>query len=296
MLGLNHTPDVDAHFFKLGGDSLASVEMIVACEARFGRTLDVNQFLNKPTLGNLQAAIEQAVRSPLNRQVENPNGGLLRKIKAHMANWPGEQALKNGWIVGTNLSGCNPPIYWVFQTPNEFESLGRALGPEQPLYGMRSLAGHVPTAQYTPDRIAPLCVHYLEEICQIQDRSSPVMLGGNCQGSIIALAIARQLQDLGFEPDQLVLMEWSFSKGGYDGPTLILYGEESVTAPIYQDDYHGPPYWREEFPNRKVASIRGGHGAFFSAENVNSLSDQLRRSVIKSTKIRSETGDHVSLR
>ena len=87
-----------------------------------------------------------------------------------------------------------------------------------------------------------------------------LVLGGNCQGGILALAIARRLKQIGRTPALLAFLEWSYSYGTYAEPTLLIYGEESYMAEIYKRPETSKINWQEDFPRNVVASIPGEHG------------------------------------
>ena len=82
------------------------------------------------------------------------------------------------------------------------------------------------------------------------------IVGGNCQGGIFALALAKRLSQIGRAPSRLVLLEWTYSYGRYLGPALLLYGEQSYTAEIYRTSRKGLPNWREDFPSNSAAGNR----------------------------------------
>ena len=47
------------------------------------------------------------------------------------------------------------------------------------------------------------------------------VLGGTCQGGIMALAMARRLKQIGRSPLFLALLEWSYSYGSYSRAGFI---------------------------------------------------------------------------
>jgi hypothetical protein len=56
---------------------------------------------------------------------------------------------------------------------------------------------------------------------------------------------------------------------------LLLYGNRSRTAAVYDaPDACGLP-WRHDFPNATAQSIEGAHGEFFQGENIPSLRSRL---------------------
>ena len=148
--------------------------------------------------------------------------------------------------------------------------LAKHLGPNRPVYGMRSCVGIVSVKDHSIDIIDTVCNRYLWEILALPV-NRPFIVGGNCQGSIFALALAKRLSQIGRAPPLLVLLEWTYSYGRYLGPALLLYGEQSYTAEIYRTSRKCVPNWREDFPSSSAAGISGAHGHFFDDINIESL-------------------------
>ena len=160
--------------------------------------------------------------------------------------------------MGFNVDGKRTPIVWVTQEYQEAAQLAKHLGPDQPLYVFRSCVDLVPTKDYSPEIIETVCKRYLWEMRAILiDRE--FVLGGTCQGGILALALARQLKQVDRSPVFLALLEWSFSQGKYEEPVLLLYGEENYTAAIYRRPEKSRVKWRDDFPKSVTASIPGLH-------------------------------------
>jgi hypothetical protein len=124
---------------------------------------------------------------------------------------------------------------------------------------MRSCLGIVKPKDYTAEVLETVCNRYLWEMLALQVGPTWV-LGGTCQGGILALSIARRLKQIGQAPALLALLEWSYSYGSYSEPTLLVYGEESYTAQIYQRPEASRVNWREDFPLSVAVSIPGKHG------------------------------------
>jgi thioesterase domain-containing protein len=81
--------------------------------------------------------------------------------------------------------------------------LPRALGPDQPFYGLQSIGW---TGERAPHQtIEAMAAHYLTEIRTVQPRG-PYHLGGICFGGIVALEMAHQLRDAGDEVALLYLL------------------------------------------------------------------------------------------
>jgi acyl-CoA synthetase (AMP-forming)/AMP-acid ligase II/acyl carrier protein len=279
-LGLSFTPSREDSFFALGGDSLASSALIFAVEDRFACELPLEDFFLRPTIATLHDLIQDrsaASQSP--RRSADHGYHLLHKLQSYVGSWPGERMFADSLMVGLNRDGRRPPIFWVFQESKEFLQLGKHLGPDQPLYGMRSCVGIVSMKDHSADVIETVCNRYLWEILALPVQDVPFFLGGNCQAGIFALALARRLKQIRRTPSLLILAEWNYSYGRYAEPTLLLYGDRSRTAEIYQQRRPGPPNWQEDFPDRTVAAIPGGHGEFFTDENVGGLVEAIRKKI-----------------
>ena len=111
---------------------------------------------------------------------------------------------------------------------------------------------------YTTEVLETVCNRYLWEMLALP-LGAAFVLGGTCQGGILALAMARRLKQIGRTPLLLALLEWSYSYGSYSEPTLLIYGEQSYTAEIYRRPEKSKINWRDDFSRSVVASIPGKH-------------------------------------
>jgi acyl carrier protein len=59
VLGTADVP-MDADFFELGGTSTGAVEVVLALEKRFGVRVELEQFLDAPTIQDLARAVMNA--------------------------------------------------------------------------------------------------------------------------------------------------------------------------------------------------------------------------------------------
>ena len=274
LLKLDADPRPDENFFDLGGDSLAAAEMLFSVEEHCRVRLALPMFFDAPTLTTLAGLVTStdpaspAVQRPASVGQQQPD--IMRTLERFAASWRGARKFPEAMIVGHNTAGSATPLFWVFQTDYELAQLARHLGPDQPLYGMRSLDHIVAPKDYTRELLGPVCDRYLWEMLAL-GLPDPIAIGGNCQGAIIALMLAQRLTMIGRPPGALVLMEWSYSHGPYDGPTLIIYGEESYTAKFYQEDLEIGPRWRRDFKQVEAAAIGGPHGQFFDEPGVSEL-------------------------
>jgi acyl-CoA synthetase (AMP-forming)/AMP-acid ligase II/acyl carrier protein len=258
-LKLDFLPSLDENFFALGGDSLASAELIFAVEERFSCTLPIEQFFSRPTIRTLDSLLT-TLPSPDARKSVAPVGGarLLHKLRSFSASWRGRRQFPDSFFIGFNLTGIRTPIVWITQEFGEAKALAKQLGPEQPFYVARSCVGIVSVKDYSTEVIETVTNRYLWEVLALPIRG-PFILGGTCQGGIISLSLARRLIQIKRTPALLVLLEWSYRYGSYLSPTLLIYGEQSYTADIYKHGTRGPD-WRADFPNHTLASVPGRHG------------------------------------
>jgi len=275
-LKLDSIPSLDDNFFDLGGDSLASAELVFSIEEKFLYELNIDALFESPSIEAMAKLLASPGDEVLPMQsVQRVNESLLlRKLKSFTKSWQGERLFSDGMVVGLNTSGYKLPIFWVFQSEMEFSQLAASMGPDQPVYGMRSCLGIIKLDDYSPESLEPICDLYLQEILELIDKT-PFILGGNCQGAIIALQLARRLREKGCAPELLTLLEWNFSYGDYDSPTLLIYGKQSYTAEIYQQPKKSHINWQIDFPANTVAEIPGEHGSFFYNETVGNLSNVL---------------------
>jgi hypothetical protein len=95
-------------------------------------------------------------------------------------------------------------------------------------------------------------------------------MGGNCQGAVIAQAVAGHLQSLGRAVELLVLMECSEFRQ-YSGRVALLFGRDSELNPCRGGADPGARF-RESYPaGHTVDLIDGAHGHFFEDANIRSL-------------------------
>jgi acyl carrier protein len=262
ILELEFEPGGDENFFDLGGDSLACAQLLFAVEEKYHCRLSLDAFFDNPTPSNMgelvRAATPQAGRTWKHDEEPSDQSSLLRKLQTFTASWRGRRFFSDSMIVGFNVDGHRPPIFWILQKYDEASQLAKHLGPDQPLYAMRSCVGIIEGAIYTPEVMETIGNRYLWEMLAVQVDDS-FILGGTCQGGVLALGLARRLRQIGRPPIVLALLEWNFSLGSYAEPALLIYGEESFTADVYLRPDTAAIKWREDFPQSAVVSVPGVH-------------------------------------
>jgi acyl carrier protein len=266
VLKLDREPSLKDNFFDLGGDSFASAELIAAVEEKFCCSLPIEAFFERPTIANMDLLLKE--RAAGSAPAASPSGGerLLRKLQSYTASWKGKRLFKDSLAVGFNTGGRLTPVVWVLQDFTEASQLAKHLGPDQPLYAMRSCVAIVAPKDYSAEIIETVCNRYLWEILALP-LGPEFILGGTCQGGILALSLARRLNQIERRPLFLALLEWSYSYGVYGEPTLLVYGEQSYTAELYRRPGGREPDWQRDFSQGMVAAIPGIHGEIAWKDN-----------------------------
>ena len=257
ILKLENSPSLHDNLFELGGDSLDLAELIFAIEEKFSCELPLEAFFERPTIASMDA-----LRSPRRYRhrlfLRLKQCPTLAQAADYSGSWQGQRSSGDSLLVGFNTDGYRPPIFWVLQEYVEASQLAKYLGPDQPLYAMRSCVGIIKPKDYTAEVLETVCNRYLWEMLALTVGKA-FILGGTCQGGILALAIARRLKQAGRAPLFLTLLEWSYSHGSYEEPTLLIYGQDSYTAELYVHPEKSSLNWRDDFSRGVVASIPGKH-------------------------------------
>ena len=277
-LWLDREVGIDDNFRDLGGHSLLSVQLVLMLESTLQRALPLRAITRLSTVAEMAAILEQGDTAEEEPPVAQGPGALPREIYqgllTYTASWAGERRSPESVIVGHNLEGSRRALFWCLQREGELTQLAKYLGPEQPLFGMRS--GNRVMVR-TQENIDALAAHYVSEILAIQPQG-PYLLGGNCQAAQIAFQIARQLGALGHEVAQLFMME-KFVAEEYSGRVTMLYGADSHRNPYRY--FKTPEFgWRKYYTGPlSIERISGRHAQFFREPNILSLSDAVRRGI-----------------
>jgi hypothetical protein len=165
---------VDDDFFALGGNSLLAIAMVADVNRTFGRILTVSSLFRDPT-----------IRS------------MAKRLR-------GQSVCKCSFVPLTE-TGIKPPLF-AAGCSREYKDLSRALGSDQPFYQMevyalqaeRLMAG-APLLTTVQD----IADYFVRDILSRRP-IGPYILAGQCEGSVVALEIARQLQRKGHEIGALI--------------------------------------------------------------------------------------------
>jgi thioesterase domain-containing protein len=160
-------PAVTSNFFDIGGHSLLAVSLASEISRVSGTNFPVSLIFQEPTI--------EAMARRLRVSVDAPSS-----------------------VVSIHDGGSLPPFF-CGGSMREFLDLSRALGSDQPFFQLDVFA--LQQQRLFTDRslyasVPDLAARFLRDILSIQPRG-PYFLGGMCEGGIIALEVALQLQARG---------------------------------------------------------------------------------------------------
>ncbi len=179
LLGV-HPIGIKDDFFELGGDSLQAVRLFDRIEQRYGKRLALSTLFAGATIEQVATAVQEV---------------------------PRKQAENRAPYVVVQAGGSRQPFFFLH---GEWKGgalytleLARALGPEQPFYLLEPY-------RFDGLKVAPsleeMAAAHLETLRTIQPEG-PVLLGGYCNGALIAYEMTRQLHAQGQAVDLLLLID-----------------------------------------------------------------------------------------
>ncbi|MEA2249266.1 MAG: hypothetical protein QOH46_3795 [Solirubrobacteraceae bacterium] len=167
---------VTDNFFDLGVSSLTAAGLFSRIEHELGNGLPLGALFEAPTIETLARVLEAG---------DQPRWTSLVPIQSQ---------------------GSRPPIFCVHGGAGTIlllEPLARALGTDQPLYGLQSRGLYGGTAPLRT--VEEMAAHYLAEIRTVQPHG-PYRLAGYCFGAIVAFEIASVLIGEGEEVAMLAAL------------------------------------------------------------------------------------------
>jgi amino acid adenylation domain-containing protein len=167
ILGISPISIQDS-FFEVGGDSLLAVNLMMAIEKEFTKTLPLSTLLTEPTIEQLAVLLSQA------GQLDNRESLVL---------------IREG--------GSKPPLFLVHDGEGEtllYRNLAYRLSPDHAVYGLQPYSRDGFPILHT--RVLEMAEYYTEQIRKVQPEG-PYLLGGLCVGGFLAFEMARLLQKQG---------------------------------------------------------------------------------------------------
>jgi amino acid adenylation domain-containing protein len=169
-------------FFELGGNSLLAVQLMNWIESVFGKRLPISTLFSASTIQDLAELIPQ----PASNKSLSP----LIEIQGHGSRTP-------FFFLHGLYNGGGFYCLW----------LAHQLGDDQPFYALQPLG---PQGESLPETIEIMANSYLELLRTVQPQG-PYLLGGFCNGGLIAFEMARQLRARGETVELLVVID-AFAK------------------------------------------------------------------------------------
>jgi thioesterase domain-containing protein/acyl carrier protein len=194
VLGLAQV-GVEDNFFDLGGSSLSALRLAAACQSRLGLRLPVTAVFRHQTIRSLTTALER---------------GALDAADP---------------LLPLQTQGSQAPLFCVHPiggSAQGYAALARALGPDQPVYGLQAL-GRAPSAS-----LAEMARDYLAAIRRVQPRG-PYRLLGHSFGGLVAFEMARQLEAEAERVAMLALLDTSIPDPADQSPP-----HEALVAALIQ--------------------------------------------------------------
>ena len=166
---------VDDDFFALGGHSLTGVRLFAKIRNTYKVDLELSALFGMRTVRGLAEAIREK-RAPVRIPVST-----------------------SSCLVPIQPNGSKPPLIFIHAVGGEvlfYEPLARIMGPDQPIWAMRSpLVFH---HEQMDTSIEDLAAIYVKEILDLLP-SGPYLLGGHSFGGFVAFEMAQQLLAKGRE-------------------------------------------------------------------------------------------------
>jgi amino acid adenylation domain-containing protein len=185
VLGVSRV-GLDDDFFAIGGHSLLAAKLFGRLDEEFHRSLSLGVLFSAPTVRSLAEFYRTSVGS---------SGNCV--------------------LVPLTRGGSLPPLFavpGVFGNVVGFEALARALGPDQPFYGLQSLG--LDGKQAPLNSIGEMAKLYVKEARSVH--SGPYAIIGACFGATVAYEMARQLLEEGEEVAFLGLLGPTDREGNAD--------------------------------------------------------------------------------
>ena len=211
------------NYFDLGGDSLLAATFASRIDATFGIVLSASVLLEAPTVAKLAAAMDRAeygVKEPL---------------------------------TALRASGRRSPIFFLH---NDYgrglytHALARCLDSEHPFYAVHLHGLREPERPTTVEAIAASRIQAM----RAARRHGPYVLGGHCQGALIALEMARQLRDAGEHVELVVMVDPPAPSRGF----RILRHSSNVLAWVrgHFDGVWKAVQWRTRYYQSRIGLLR----------------------------------------
>jgi thioesterase domain-containing protein/acyl carrier protein len=177
------------NFFDLGGHSLLAVQVINKLRKKTGKVLPLTALLEAPTVRSLATLIDPEGASS---SAAGDSGDALATRPAAASN-----VVRSATLVPVRPASGKPPIFFVHDGLGEtllYRSLALKLQPGHPVYGIQPEIDA--RGEYAQTTIRDWAAAHLRTLRKMQPQG-PYMIAGLCAGGVIAVEMARQLQEAG---------------------------------------------------------------------------------------------------
>lgn len=273
--------DRRSRFNDVGGDSLALIKMSLSLEQSFGFSMDYESFERAGmSISGLEELVHRSLKGaklPVNGDAEVETAplfsDLVAYIKRSLSIWDTDLVGNAGLMCCDSHGGRGLPLIWIFQTELEFKSLTSALGSDFRLYGLKSFSGASQILKdgtcddleyYTTEVVSATGELYAKQISKL-DFDSPVIIGGNCQASLLAEKTIEVLRNSGIAVAHQIILNALYPPTPTAVPTTLVFGHAeyedflNIEAPIQRDPHIG------------VKLIDGVHGQYFEEKNIGQI-------------------------
>lgn len=169
------------NFFQLGGDSIQAAVVVSRVADTLRARLPLRSVFEHPTVRRLAVLVEGAA------------GGRDTPLDA---------------LVAVQRGGAHPPFFAGGSNPL-YRDLAEHLGPDQPFFSLdvytlqeeRLRRGLAPLA-----RLEDIAAYFVDRLRALQSRG-PYLIGGACEGGVVAFEVAQQLARAGQEIGLLLIWE-----------------------------------------------------------------------------------------